>query len=69
MEDLFVNTQTLYDMARERRAETLRAAGERRRARLALPHHTTLRSRLGAGITALGEKLQALGAALTERTE
>ena len=64
-----MNTFSLSDIARQRRAEAFRVAAELSRERLATVGRESLRRRFGAGIAAFGATLQTFGTALAERTE
>jgi hypothetical protein len=63
-----VNTQTLCDLARLHRSETLREAADARRVRRA-SRRGTLRATLAAALTNAGQSFLALGATLAKHAE
>jgi len=64
-----VNTQTLCDLARERRSDLLREAAQARRARQSTSRRNAWRARLATALVATGETFLTLGASLEERSE
>ncbi|MBV9103883.1 MAG: hypothetical protein JO060_09840 [Candidatus Eremiobacteraeota bacterium] len=67
-EMLIMNAQTLCDIARLHRSETLRRAASQRRARL-IPRRAAWRRRAAVMLTAAGVRFLTLGTALADSAE